>query len=281
MNKNALNNSIIIVGPVGAGKSLISQELSRKTGLPIITTDSLRFCPNTIEEIEAMKRGFYGEMCSLKKRLEICVDKKEREELEKRLSILRNRDAICDIQIKMRRLLPNVPNYDNMGYNSDVSNFVRRYGDVAWHFYEKQFENTLLCAILEQLDTPAIVDMGGVMAISLDDEYAVFAEQARAQNPEWFNKYMDMDKVGFDIIKSQLSKCPCVVELVLPQDYKATMEKAGGNATLNDKFINSGQFSQVSNYHISVEGLLNGRMYNPNKLAQIVKEIENINVKIK
>ena len=45
-------NSIVMIGGVGAGKSLTSRALHEKTGMPVITTDILKRCPKTIEEID-------------------------------------------------------------------------------------------------------------------------------------------------------------------------------------------------------------------------------------
>ena len=42
-NNNALEKSIVLIGPVGAGKSLVSEALSRYNDMPVIELDDLRF----------------------------------------------------------------------------------------------------------------------------------------------------------------------------------------------------------------------------------------------
>ena len=41
MNKKDLKNSISLLGPASVGKSLLSKELSKKTGIPVINIDDL------------------------------------------------------------------------------------------------------------------------------------------------------------------------------------------------------------------------------------------------
>lgn len=273
MNKEVLNQSFIIIGPVGTGKSLTSWALGKQTGLPVITTDLLRHCPKTIKQIEFVQNKVRESIVKTKDELNVVKDDGKRKELEQKLKKLKNDDWVCDRQKEMRAILPNVPNYDEMGFNGDVSNFANKFGDVAWHFYQKQFENRMLSCIVDQLSTPAIVDMGGGMAVSLDEEYAKIAGEISKQYPDQYKKHMNLNYVGFNIIQKELAKCPNVVNLVLPKDYK-NMEKANGNQNLNDKFVESGQFEKVANVNIPVDGLINGNTYNPEVLNQIVKKIQ-------
>lgn len=275
---NAINDSIIIVGPVGAGKSLMSKELGIKTGMPVISTDLMSHCPHSIAEIEAEKNQIINEITDLNNQLQTCEDMEMRRHLESKLWSKKNDVWVCDRQIQMRKILPNVRNFKDMGFIGKLSDYVREnFGPVAWHFYRKQFENQLLKDIITQLDTPAIIDMGGGMAISLDEEYAKISSNLKQHNPELyeeFNQYINMQNVGFDIIQEQLSKCPNVVELILPENFKTTMSKAGGNEALNNKFIQSGQYSQVANIHIPVDGLIKDNSYNPKILNKMVNQIE-------
>lgn len=273
MNKHVLDNSVFIIGPVGTGKSLTSWALGKQTGLPVITTDLLRHCPKTVKEIEFVQSKVKQKIELVKTELNSVKDETKRKELEQKLKKLRNDDWVCDRQKEMRKLLPKVPNYDDFGFNGDVANFANKMGDVAWHFYQKQFENQMLTCIVDQLDTPAIVDMGGGMAVSLDDEYAKIAGEISKQYPEQYKQHMNLKYVGFNIIQRELAKCPNVVNLVLPKDYNA-MNKANGNKNLNDKFVASGQYEKLANINIPVDGLINGETYNPEVLKQIVGKIQ-------
>lgn len=273
MNREVLSRSIVIIGPVGTGKSLTSWALGRQTGMPVITTDLLRHCPKTIAEIDSRQQKVKERISQLKAEIEVCPDENIKKDLEQELKRFRNDDWVCDRQREMRKLLPKVPNYKEMGFNGDVSNFANKFGEVAWHFYQKQFENRMLTCIVDQLSTPAIVDMGGGMAVSLDDDYKQVAKLMSKKYPEEYKKYMDTTQIGFNIIQRELAKCPTVVNLVLPKDYK-NMSKAKGNQGINDKFIASGQFQKLATVNIPVDGLIVGDTYNPDVLNQIVGKIQ-------
>lgn len=264
-NKEVYENSIVLIGPVGAGKSLISTKLGEKTGMPVITTDLLRHCPKNLEEIDAKERQIVNRFAELDDCNSLDVDKVE-------IGWLKNQLWVCKRQKEMRTLLPNVPNYEEMGFDGRVSNYARDLGLVEWHFYQKQFENQLLKAIVENLQTPAIIDMGGGMAISLDEEYEDIAYDLQDFNPVMFKKYVDMNQIGFNHIKETLAPFKNVVELVLPEEYKESMEKASLDK-LNDKFISSGQYAMLATKHVSVEGLISEVDYNAERANQIVDEI--------
>ena len=48
---NIKDKTIILIGPVGVGKSTISRELGRVLNLPVINVDLLRHCPKTLDQI--------------------------------------------------------------------------------------------------------------------------------------------------------------------------------------------------------------------------------------
>ena len=64
------------------------------------------------------------------------------------------------------------------------------------------------------MQTPAIIDMGGGMAISLDEEYEDVANDLITFNPVMFKKYVDMDQIGFGIIQNALAPFKNVVEFL-------------------------------------------------------------------
>ncbi len=267
-NKKVYENSIVLIGPVGAGKSLLSSKLGEKTGMPVITTDLLRHCPKNLEEIEARKVGLLERI----NKLENSKSFKSQSGLQAEINSLKNECWVCDRQIEMRTLLPNVPNYKDLGFDSRISNYARELGIVEWHFYQKQFENQLLKSVVSNLKTPAIIDMGGGMAISLDEEYEDIAYDLKTFNPVMFQRYVDMSNIGFNHIKEALAPFKNVVELVLPEEYKESMEKASLDK-LNDKFIKSGQYAMLATKHVSVEGLISEVDYNAERANQIVDEI--------
>ena len=277
MNQEVLNNSIIIVGPVGVGKSLISSKLGERSGLPVITTDLMRHCPKDSEEIDRRQADVEGRIGVVEKKLDSFFTKfasSKKEKLMQELDFLKNESWVCDRQREMRKLLPNVSSYEDMGFRGHISHYMEdNFGKVGWHFYQKQFENQLLSEIIEQLSTPAIIDMGGGMAISLDDEYSKIAEGLQEKDSVVLRKYIDMDKVGFSHIADSLSHCPNVVELRLPDNYRETMARASRDE-LNEKFISSGQFGQVSTRHIATDGLITGVSYDEVRLNDILEQVD-------
>lgn len=277
--ERAREESIVLIGPIGAGKSLISSELSKRNNLPVITTDIMRHCPKTVEEIKKQKARIREDIESWIKKLESCADLKEQEEVKAKINKLKNDDWVCDRQVEMRELLPNLPNYDDLGFNDQASNFLRdKFGIVAWHFYQKQFENQLLQALTQQIDFACIIDMGGGMSISLDDEYAKLDKQFREIDEKLYTQHIDLTKIGFKHIQEALKPFKNIVGLKLPKDYEKTMKKAEGNLEINNLFIKSGQNHQLSTQTIYVAGLINGDKVDMNCLKSICEEIEQVNV---
>ena len=132
MNKEALQKSIVLNGPVGSGKSLLARELSSRLGYPIVSTDMLRHLV-TSENLESHHPDYLRQL---------------------------------------REFLPNVRNYSQMGFKPKVSAYIeKKFGKTAWHFYQKQFETLLLKEIVENIECPVILDLGGGMGISLDENY--------------------------------------------------------------------------------------------------------------
>ncbi len=264
----AKKNSIVLIGPVGSGKSLISEALSQRIGLPVIPLDLMRHCPKSTQEIEHRMHDCKKEIQDLGKNRRF-FDPMEYEDkmwgYERVLHKLRN-------QYEMRKLLPNLPNYFEMGYRGDVEDKLRKYGIIAWHFYQKQFENQLLQALADQLNFPCIIDMGGGMVISLDDKYKTVVEEIKKHDPDLI-KYFDFSKIGFDQIKDVMGQFSNVICLELPSNYKATMAKAGRDK-LNESFIASGQFKELGT-PVSVDGLINGEKCNLERRDEIVDEIQH------
>lgn len=276
--ERAREESIVLIGPIGAGKSLISSELSRRNNLPVITADIMRNCPKTIEEIKKQQIRIREDIEYWEKELISCQDSKK-EEIKAKINKLKNDEWVCDRQIEMRTLLPNLPNYNDLGYDEQISNFLRdKFGIVAWHFYQKQFENQLLQALTQQIDFACIIDMGGGMSISLDDEYLKLDKQFREIDEKLYIQHIDLTKVGFKHIQEALKPFKNIVELELPQNYETSMKKAGGNLEINNLLIKSGQNHELATQTINVAGLIDGDTIDWNELKLICNEIEQVNI---
>lgn len=272
--ERAREESIVLIGPIGVGKSLISSELSKRNNLPVITTDIMRHCPKTIEEIKRQKVKIGQDIETLKGELDKIEDLKQRENIEAKLRKLRNDDWVCDRQIQMRTLLPNLPNYDDLGCDIETSKFLRKnFGLLACHYYEKQFENQLLQALSQQIDFACIIDMGGCMSISLDDEYAKLDKKFREIDEQLYLKHFDLTKYGFSLVEEAIMPFKNIVELQLPENYKKTMQRAG-DSELNDLIIQSGQNNQLATRSIQVVGHIEGSKVNWEQVKTICEQIE-------
>lgn len=266
MNKEVFDKSIILIGPVGAGKSLISSKLGEKLDMKIITTDLLRHCPKDIRAIDE-------KIAKLSKMLH---DADEND--TKLISRLKNELWVSLKQKEMRELLPNVLNYEEMGFNGHVSNYLEQnFGVVAWHFYQKQFENMLLVSIIKNLKEPCIIDMGGGMSVCLSEEYKKLDKKFRKLDKQLYLNNFDLNTISFSIIKKCLKPFKNVIELQLPNNYE-NMTKAY-NDKLNRYFIESGQYSKVAKKSIKITNLINGHDYNKDTLNNIIDNITNKNIR--
>ena len=275
--QNNRENVIFLIGPVGVGKSLVSSELGRRNNLPVITTDIMRHCPRKIEDINARLNRTKKLIEEKEQVLSLTKDEKERENIKAEISKLKNDIWGCNREIEMRTLLPNLPNYEDLGFNGEASNFLRdKFGEVAWHFYQKQFENQLLQALTEQLNFPCIVDMGGGMAVSIDEEYAKFDKKFREINEQLYLKNFKLDKIGFNVIEKTLQPFNNVIELKLPKGYEQDNKKARENGMLNELFVKSGQYHKLAKTTEVVSGIIESDKVNWKNLSLLCEEIESL-----
>ena len=267
--KDVYQEVIFLIGPVGAGKSLISSELGKRNNLPVITMDMMRHCPKSSEDILNELDKISNEIKKCETQLKSNPDK----ETKRKLKSLYNDKWICERRYEMRKLLPNLPNYEELGFNGEVSNFIRdKFGIVGWHFYQKQFENQMLQALTQQLDFACIVDMGGGMSISLDEEYSKLDKQFRQLDEDLYLKHFDLTKVGFAFIQESLSPFKNIVELQLPKDY--SMFERESKDELNATFISSGQNHQLATMTVNVGDIIKDNHINWDGVAYICDKIE-------
>lgn len=141
---------------------------------------------------------------------------------------IQNQIELCEKQKELRKMFPNLPNYHEMGFKENVSNFLKdNFGMVAWHFYQKQFEIQLLKEVMKQVENPCIFDLGGGLPISLERDYILLDKRFRKINKEIYLKNFNLNLISFGNIKSILQSFKNVIYLRLPQDYKKIMERAG------------------------------------------------------
>ena len=266
MNKKVLSESIMLLGGVGAGKSLLSGNLEKRTGKLAITLDIMRHCPKDVKVIEAEKAEAENRVVVIRKMLGEEKDPRRVAELERQLARTENLIWVCDTRIPIRKALPKLPNYEELGYNEKISREIQdRAGElglnrnVAWHYYQKRFENELLGALVEQLEVPAIIDLGGGVPICLTKDYQIIYDAAKKHGID-IEKYMPKPEVLEAQTEQVFAKFPKqnTFYLELPKDYKKTMEKAGGEP-LNDAFIGTGQYEKRAGEKIQVGEMIHGK----------------------
>ena len=248
--KSVFKDSIVLIGPVGAGKSLLAQELSLATGLPVISSDRLRHLIgfSQIKNMDISK-----------------LDVKQQQEFDELLKLW---DLLLKVGFSEKKL-SNF--YSKHGFRKELSQEIeKKYGPIGWHFYQKQFELELLRYITSKLKQPVILDFGAGMTISLDKDYQKISQIMAREDK---NLYAACFKIfSFKDIKREVGKFQNVVYLQLPRDYKAKMDKASKDK-LNDIFLSTKQYEELSKKTINVDGLINGSEKNKEKAKSIVGEI--------
>ncbi len=156
-----LNDSITLIGPPCVGKSLISQELSATTGLPVVSIDMLRFfvasplfsvLEKNINDFKTFEEHFKFQMKTYFEGLP--TDEKESKQLEDTIS------EIYQTYVDYHNLL------------GDFDKFIEIY---VWMYEDNEippptnenysialatlFNNLMLSEILSRLDRPVIFDM--------------------------------------------------------------------------------------------------------------------------
>jgi len=249
------NESIVLIGPVGSGKSTISGALHQRTGLPVINLDIMRHCPMDMESINRAQQNAEYRIGAARFEMGKNPDPETRAMLEQQLRDAQNDSWMWSERAKIRKMLPNLPNYESMGFNGDVSHWLDdNYGRVAWHMYHKQFETQLLSALSQQLNVPAIIDMGGGMSVSLDKDYYPYYNSFQKLNPELFKANFDISKIGFNHIQDALAPFKNVVALQLPENTAEWGDRAKEDA-LNPYIIDSHQNEALATKSVSISGL--------------------------
>lgn len=296
MNKEVLNKSIFLVGPAGCGKSLHSRRLGEKTNLPVITMDNLRHCPRSIEFLESECERLDLAIMANRALLENSVGIEKEELMAKRRYLIDMHSKRSD-QLRMRRLLPNLPNYNDialtihtgkgagmyrMGFNDTMAEGIRDIAqshgfnpNIAWHNYQKPFEIALVQNLIEQLDFPAIIDFGGGMPISLERGYNSMEQRAFALGitEEEYREVIPFD--GETLTRETMytfNALPSsqVVYFKAPEDLYQNPEKYRENRgmkrlladKLNPEFIGAQQYEAVSGVSIYTENALAGSEIN-------------------
>ena len=180
-------NSIVFIGGVGAGKSLVSRALADKLGLQVITADEFRHLPKMNEILKTLADPHLPP---------------------------RIKDEYTRYH-HLRSKYPSIKNYSDFGFNPEASRYLERtFGKEAWHYYQKQFENLLIQDICANVQGAVILDTGGGMPVSLDPEYDGLREKFELINSALFHReFKHLDMISKDVTSKIYSKFEHIVYL--------------------------------------------------------------------
>ena len=264
------NNSYVLIGPMGSGKTLISSRLGENLSMPVLTLDMMCHCPHTIDELLREREQLENDKVLLKRERDLCVDMETFNNLSRKIDTIENDIWVCNKRIEMRKVLPNLPNFRDLGFKGEVADYLdKNFGGSARLFYRKQFETKMLQALVEQLPCPCVIDMGGTMAVAMEEDYEQLAQKFEALDAKLFLENFDLDSCKFENIKQVLQPFKHVVALSLPADYKQTMGRAAQDS-YNEKFIKSRQYEYLATQTIDVSNLIQENKVNQEKLQEIL-----------
>lgn len=272
--------SIAIIGPAGVGKSLLSQRLADKTGLRVIHIDKLRHLKH-LEELFLERKRVEINIDNLQNhRLDIIKKQKSllisavtkmflREDLLSLNSeIDREQKHLEDIKsdIELRKFLPNLKNYNDMGFNSRTSKeYEKCFGFLGWHYYQKPFEVQLITELYSQLQGPYILDFGAGQAISLQQ----IREDIERQGMAFRHNMTDLKST-----KRLFDDFSQIVYLKLPDNYQNSRLRASKNG-LNPYFIESGQYDDLATISFDTQNMFKEYMVKTKERDKKVVEIND------
>ena len=241
-------NSIVIIGGVGVGKTLVSNRLASIVGMEKLTVDEFRHLPL---------------MKDIKNTL-------SHPDLPPRM-----RDEYLRYK-HLREKYPNIRNYSQFGFKPAVSQYLEHnFGKVAWHYYQKAFENMLVLELCEKLDGAVILDIGGGMPVSLDNEYSRLRSKFETLDRKLFYKeFNHLDMVGKGVTHAIYERFDNVVYLKSPE-HKVDKSERAQDGVITKYFEISGDYETVADITIDTTGLYVGGKYVEEKLDNIVRDIED------
>ncbi len=289
-----VEESVFLIGPAGTGKSTISGEIARKMEaqgkkMPVITLDLMRHCPRDKEFIKRRVKGEEARIRELEAELARLSNNPEATEEDR---------AICTTQLEMARgeywkwsrrqeirtLMPDLPCYEDLGWSQTLSEWLEKNAanhginpKIAWHFYEKYYENKLMEETIRQLPCPCVVDTGGGVPVVLEKDYEII-----------YKKALELGRTKTEI-KSAFPRTPAelaedsreifeglpetsVVYLQLPKNYKEHFTRAAEDV-LNSSFIGTGQYEEKAGITIDASPLFTNKQFNPEAKGEIASTI--------
>ena len=285
---NIYQKSIVLIGPAGSGKTLVSEALTKKLGLPHLSMDKLRLLPSTdtinasleharqqLQQAEKTKEVFIETCQSLmdKKLFESALEKKESHCTDCRFQLEK-----CMEYAKTRSQFSNIKSYYDFGFDKELDSLVNKVLKSRGEFcYRKQFEDQLLLSIMDNIDKPYIIDLGCTTPVAVScltgDTYKkmLTITSLYAASQETTTKNNDFTLLTQDELKWILRSFAHVIYLKLPKDYHNVYK--ANDLKVNKDLIQSGAYETIATDIIDVTGLIDGMTPNQSKLNEIVDKI--------
>ena len=260
--RDVREKSILIMGSIGVGKTLIANSLHETTGLPVVDFELLKQCPKNPTMLLARIAT-----------LEYYIDKfvaqtkgktpNDDPGLFKRIDNLVKEEKKCEAQIELRKILPRVTNYENLGYNPNMASILRsKFGELTWHLYEKQYETEVLEDVLRTAKIPIILDMSASTPISLVEPYAGVIQDLFRR--PFISSNCNLRKISFGLIEKVIEPYSNVIYLKV----NSSPQLPKSHLSFNEKLLRADfQYERLATMTLEVDGLRTGdRSYNAAQL---------------
>ena len=237
-----LENSICLIGPIGVGKSLFAESLSKKSHIPVISMDDFKHLPK-LNELEKWRRD-----------LSTCPYHYSEYKVNK--------------LFELRQKYKKKKNYADFGYSQEVEkDLVNSYGTGARDFYNKQFENMLLEEMKQKIEGKVIFEISAGVPINFDEDFNAIKNQMLEREPEKFEKYFpNSNYIGSEQTEKLFSDLKNKLYLQLPKN-----EKNYGNASIREKgtntrLINTKQYEKLSTVKVSTDNFFEQKKINKSEI---------------
>ena len=250
-HQSALEQSVVLIGPTDVGKSVFGRHFAKKYGLVYIDMQEILHCKKNIKSIEA-DIDLYKHYIHQTKN-------------ECRNSIARRYAGYARIErqnLEFRKNFPNVPNLADLNYkNGEVLYMLKQidgFDDICAATYMKKYENTILKEIIEQINTPCVLDTTTELPVNLNKEYAkrlpfVLAEFNKNAGTKYcaLNKYLQDNNLSiyklleaptesFEDIYNTIHQIKNVVRLEYPLGCNTK------NTPLHNCLVKSGHYEKMA-----------------------------------
>ncbi len=254
-HQNALEQSVVLIGPSDVGKSVLGRHFAKKYGLVYIDMQEILRCRKSTNSIQA-DIDFY----------KTCLRQTKK---QNRNSLARRYAAYARIErqnLEFRLNFPNVFNLEDLNYKNGELLYqlkkINGFDDICTAVYMKKYENIILKQIVAQMNVPCVLDTTTELPINLNREYAkmlpiILNEYNNFKDTTYKNlkNYLTENnltieealcppKESFDDIYNTIHQIKNVVRLEYPTNHKIHYN------ALQYALINSGQYEKMANKKI-------------------------------